>query len=44
MGIWANVIHASENEEEAADEVTRFFDASEIQNYERFGSSMINWR
>lgn len=44
MGIWANVIHASENEEEAADEVTRFFDASEIQKYERFWSSMIHWR
>lgn len=44
MGIGANVIHASENEEEAAEEVIRFFDPSELQSYERFGSSMINWR
>ena len=44
INIWANLIHASENEEEAVAELERFFDTHELQSYERFGSSMINWR
>jgi nucleoside-diphosphate kinase len=44
LNIWANLIHASENEEEAVAELWRFFDSSELFDYQRFGSDMINWR
>ena len=41
MNISANVIHASENAEEAVDETARFFDASEIFSYARADENVV---
>lgn len=39
--IWRNVIHASENEEVAEEEIKRFFDEKEIFSYNRLDEIMI---
>lgn len=37
-----NIVHASETDEEAVQEIARFFDASEVFSYERSDAAMIS--
>jgi hypothetical protein len=41
MSIGNNVIHASENEQVAEEEVARFFDKDEIYSYSRADENML---
>ena len=44
INISCNIIHASETEEEAKEEIARFFDASDVQSYERADQNFLYGR
>ncbi len=43
LSIWANIIHASENEQEAGEEIVRFFWEGKSFDYKRCDEGLIYW-